>query len=92
MIKVNSFNEYNILTLTDLSVNKNYKEIINSMDIVSRQTLQRVMNIVDSYEKQHNSCKEKLGNLFMLLLTKHVDISGQNKTLQFMDNLKMVLT
>lgn len=76
---------------TDPSVNKNYKEIINFMDNISRQTLNRVMNIIDSYEKQHKSYKKKLESLFALLLTKHVDISSQNNTQQFMDNLKMVL-
>jgi len=61
------------------------------MDNTSRQTLQQVMNIVDSYGKQHNSYKKKLESLFTLLLTKRVDISGQNNTLQFIDNLKMIL-
>lgn len=61
------------------------------MNNVSRQTLQRVVNIVDSYEKQHESYKEKLGSLFTLLLTKHIDVPCQNNSLQFMDNLKTVL-
>lgn len=61
------------------------------MDNLSRQTLQGVINIVDSYEKQHSSYKEKLGNLFTLLLTKHVDIVNQKNALQFLDNLKTIL-
>lgn len=79
------------LMICEPSVDKNYKKIISSMDNTSRQTLQRVMNIVDSYEKQHNSYKKKLESLFTLLLTKHVDMSGQNNMLQFIDNLKIVL-
>lgn len=91
LLKVNSFDKYNIFIFTDPSVDKNYKKVISSMDNTSRQTLQRVINIVDSYEKQHNSYKNKLESLFTLLLTKRVDMSGQNNTLQFIDNLKMVL-
>jgi len=75
----------------DLNVNKKYSEIVKSMDNISRLTLQGVMNIVDSYEKQHKSYKEKLGILFTLLLTKHIDIVGQNNSSQFLDNLKIVL-
>ncbi|XP_022167812.1 uncharacterized protein LOC111031968 isoform X2 [Myzus persicae] len=77
--------------ICDLNVNKKYSEIIKSMDNISRLTLQGVMNIVDSYEKQHKSYKEKLGILFTLLLTKHVDIVSQNNSSQFLDNLKVVL-
>ncbi|VVC29075.1 Rho GTPase-activating protein domain,Rho GTPase activation protein [Cinara cedri] len=77
--------------ICDLNVNKKYREIINSMDNINRQILQRVMNIVDSYEKQHKLYKEKLGSLFTLLLTKNVDNASQNKALQFIDNLKIVL-
>jgi len=61
------------------------------MDNISRLTLQGVMDLVDSYEKQHKSHKEKLGNLFTLLLTKRLDIVDQNTSLQFLDNLKIVL-
>lgn len=77
--------------ICDLDVNKKYSEIIKSMSNISRLTLQGVMNIVDSYEKQHKSCKEKLGNLFTLLLTRHMDIVSQNNPSQFLDNLKIVL-
>jgi len=77
--------------LIDLNVNKKYGEIIMSMDNLSRLTLQGVMNIVDSYEKQHKSHKEKLVILFTLLLTKHLDIACQNNSSQFLDNLKIVL-
>ncbi|CAH1725801.1 unnamed protein product [Aphis gossypii] len=76
--------------ICDLDVNKKYNEIISSMDNISRLTLQGIMNIVDSYEKQHPSCKEKLGNLFTLLLTKHVDIVSENNSSQFLNNLKIV--
>jgi len=75
----------------DLNVSKKYSEIIMSMNNIKRLTLQGVMNIVDSYEKQHKSYKEKLGILFTLLLTKHVDIASQNNSSQFLDNLKIVL-
>jgi len=75
----------------DLNVNTKYSEIIKSMDNINRLTLQGVMNIVDSYEKQHKSYKEKLEMLFTLLLTKHVDIVSQNNSSQFLDNLKIVL-
>lgn len=66
-----------------------YEEIINSMDNTSRQTLHRVMKIVDSYEKRHKSHEEKLGSLFTLLLTKHEDIAS--KSLLFMENLKIIV-
>jgi len=75
----------------DLNVNKKKSEIISSMDNLNRLTLQGIMNIVDSYEKQHPSYKEKLGNLFTLLLTKHADIISQNNSSQFLNNLKIVL-
>lgn len=61
------------------------------MDNVNRQILQQVMNIMDSYEKQHKLYKEKLGSLFTLLLTKNMDNASQNNALQFIDNLKTVL-
>ncbi|CAI6344929.1 unnamed protein product [Macrosiphum euphorbiae] len=77
--------------ICDLNVNTKYSEIINSMDNINRLTLQGVMNIVDSYEKQHKSYKKKLEILFTLLLTKHVDIVGQNNSSHFLDNLKIVL-
>lgn len=60
------------------------------MDNIHQQTLQRIINIVDSYEKQHRSFKKKLGNLFTSLLTKNGDINGQTNCLQFIDNLKTV--
>jgi hypothetical protein len=75
----------------DLNINKKYREIINSMDNISILTLQRIMDIVDSYGRQHKSYKEKLVYLFTLLLTKHVVNPSQNNALQFMDNLKNVL-
>ncbi|XP_060863413.1 uncharacterized protein LOC132939977 isoform X2 [Metopolophium dirhodum] len=77
--------------ICDLNVNTKYSEIIMSMNNINRLTLQGVMNIVDSYEKQHKSYKEKLEILFTLLLTKHVDIVSQNNSSQFLDNLKIVL-
>lgn len=60
------------------------------MDKIQRQTLQRVINIVDLYEKQHRSYKKKLGNLFTLLLTKNGDLIDQTNSVQFIDNLKTV--
>ncbi|XP_025408491.1 uncharacterized protein LOC112682182, partial [Sipha flava] len=77
--------------ICDLNINKKYREIINSMDNISILTLQRIMDIVDSYGRQHKSYKEKLVYLFTLLLTKHVVNPSQNNALQFMDNLKNVL-
>lgn len=61
------------------------------MDNVNRKTLQQVMNIMDSYEKQHKLYKKKLESLFTLLLTKNMDNASQNNALQFIDNLKTVL-
>ncbi|XP_015369043.1 PREDICTED: uncharacterized protein LOC107165363 isoform X2 [Diuraphis noxia] len=77
--------------ICDLNVNKKYSEIIMSMDNICKLTLQGVMNIVDSYEKQHKSHKEKLVILFTMLLTKHMDLTCQNNSSQFLDNLKIVL-
>lgn len=74
-----------------MNVNKKYREIVNSMDNVNKQILQRVINIMDSYEKQHKLYKEKLESLFTLLLTQNVDNASQNIALQFIDNLKTVL-
>ncbi|XP_026822010.1 putative uncharacterized protein DDB_G0282133 isoform X2 [Rhopalosiphum maidis] len=77
--------------ICDLNVNKKKSEIMSSMNNLNRLTLQGIMNIVDSYEKQHPSYKEKLGNLFTLLLTKHADIISRNNSSQFLNNLKIVL-
>lgn len=74
----------------DLDGNKKYNEIISSMDNISRLTLQGIMNIINSYEKQHPLCKEKFGNLFTLLLTKNIDIINENNSSQFLNNLKIV--
>lgn len=74
-----------------MDANKNYGDIINSMDNISKKTIHKIINIVYSYEKQHKSYKEKLGSLFTLLLTKHVDAASQNNALQFMENLKSVM-
>lgn len=74
-----------------METNKEYQEIIKPMDIVNQLTLQRVIQILDSYEKQHNGYKEKLGSLFTLLLIKHADIASQNNAFQFLDNLKTIL-
>lgn len=75
----------------DVTVNKNYGDILKSMDNVNRQTLQCIMSIVDTYEKQHKSHKEKLRSLFMLLLTKREDNANQNKAMKFIENLKTIL-
>jgi len=61
------------------------------MNNISKQTLQQIIQIVDSYEKQHESCKEKLEILFTLLLTKSINIASQHNHLQFIDNLKTIL-
>lgn len=85
------YNKFILSMPIDLNVNTKYSEIINSMDNINRLTLQGIMNIVDSYEKQHKSYKKKLEILFTLLLTKHVDIVSQNNPSHFLDNLKIVL-
>jgi len=91
LLFITLYNTYKLSMPIDLNVNTKYNEIIKSMDHINRLTLQGVMNIVDSYEKQHKSYKEKLEILFTLLLTKHVDIVSQDNSSQFLDNLKIVL-
>lgn len=88
---MNNIKQIKIFLSLDLNISKKYGEIINSMDKISILTLQRIMDIVDSYGRQHKSYKEKLVYLFTLLLTKHIDNANQNNALQFIDNLKNVL-
>lgn len=61
------------------------------MNNITRQTLRQVMNIVNSYEKEHKSYKDKLRNLFTMLFTKHFDVPSKKNELQFIENLKTVL-
>lgn len=61
------------------------------MENITRRTLQRVINIVDYYEKQHKYYKDKLRNIFTMLFTKNFHTSIQHNGLQFIENLKKVV-
>lgn len=74
-----------------METNTKYQEILKSMDIVNHLTLQRIIQILDSYEKQHKGYKEKLRSLFTLLLTKHIDTASRDNAFLFLDNLKIIL-